>query len=87
MVWNGKYRVFVSETNFFFFLNYVMTSRDQLSHLIYSRMNPVTSSVDIFKRRPQTTDEMKDFICNEITAIPGAVTWRVLRNLRGFRDF
>jgi hypothetical protein len=37
---------------------------------------------EVFKHRPQTTDELKDAICHEIAAIPEVMTRRALQNLR-----
>jgi hypothetical protein len=38
--------------------------------------------VEVFKRRPQTTDELKDAIRHEIAAIPEVMTRRALQNFR-----
>jgi hypothetical protein len=38
--------------------------------------------MDVFKYRPQTTDELKDPIRHKITAIPEVMTRQVLQNFR-----
>ena len=38
--------------------------------------------VQVFKHRPLKTDELRDFICHEIAAIPEAITSQLLQNFR-----
>ena len=80
MNWTGKHRAFTMETFIKTNESVTATQRAFRVHFKLGRHDPVPSKV--YSNRPQSIEELKDAIRQEIASIPHEMIRRVIDNFR-----